>query len=143
MNTLARRILLGFSKDREEISLTISVYLNILSMFLRSCLSRFVMAGVAFSVFYWLAFVVLSLSPVGLVGSKIWLMYTDDYRILAAQFALVIVFSGLVLYTVRIYQVGKFIELRYIDEDILFSDDQVKNFEDILRGELTDSGQYK
>jgi hypothetical protein len=135
MNTLARRIFLGFSKDRDHISLTISIYLNIISMFMRSCLSRFVMIGIAFSVFYWLAFVVLSLSPQGLVGSKIWLMYTDEYRIMAAYFALSIVFAGLALYLVRIYQMGKFIERRYIDEDILFSEDQVKNFEDILRRE--------
>jgi hypothetical protein len=93
------------------------------------------MIGIAFSVFYWLAFVVLSLSPQGLVGSKIWLMYTDEYRIMAAYFALSIVFAGLALYLVRIYQMGKFIERRYIDEDILFSEDQVKNFEDILRRE--------
>jgi hypothetical protein len=136
MKTVIRRIFLGFNRDREEISLTISIYLNILSMFMRSCLSRLVMIGIAFSVFYWLAFVVLSLSPSGLVGSRIWLLYADEYRIMAAYFALIIVFVGFGLYMLRIYQMGKFIERRFIDEDIFFSEDQVKDFEDIIRCEL-------
>lgn len=132
MNTLIRRITLGFRKDREEMSLTISMYLNILSMFLKRALSNFVMMGIAFSVFYWLAFVVFSLSPMDTVGSKFWLLYTDEYRQIAAKFAILIVFAGASLYMTRVYQVGKFMERRYIEEDILFSEAQMRNLEKML-----------
>jgi len=132
MNTFIRRITLGLRKDREEMSLTITMYLNILSMFLKRCLSNFVMGAIALSVLYWLAFAVLSLSPMDNIGSKLWLIYTDENRILAAKFAILTVFSGALLYLIRVYQVGKFIEHRYIEEDILFSEAQMRNLERFL-----------
>lgn len=135
MNTFIRRITLGLRKDREEMSLTITMYLNILSMFLKRCLSNFVMLGVALSVFYWLAFVVFSLSPADTVGSKFWLLYTDEYRMIGAKFAIMVVISGAILYLMRIYQIGKFMERRYIDEDILFSEAQMRNLEQMLKDE--------
>jgi hypothetical protein len=97
------------------------------------------MAGVAISVFYWLAFVVFSLSPADTVGSKFWLMYTDEYRIIAAKFAILIVITGALLYLTRIYQVGKFMERRYIEEDILFSEAQMRNLEQMLKEEEKDN----
>lgn len=132
MKNFIRRMSIGFRKDREELSLTISVYLNMVLIAMRGFLKNAVMIGIIGSIVYWLGYLTMSLSPNSMLTSSIWMIYTEGDRNLAAQLSLGTVLAGAFLYAFRIYEIGRFVEKRYIEEDILFSDEQVKTYSDIL-----------
>lgn len=110
MNTFIRRVLVGFSRDREDSRTTLSLYFNILLIALRKTLKNLTFFGVIVSVAYWLGYMTFSLSPAISLKLQLWGIYSPDARDWAAKGALLVITCAGVLYLNRLYMLGKFAE---------------------------------
>ena len=115
MNTFIRRVLIGFSRDREDSRTTLSLYFNILLIALRKTLKNLTFFGVILSVAYWLGYLAFSTSPAISLRLEIWGIYSPEARDAAAIAALVVMSCAAILYLNRLYMLGKFAE--EVDDD--------------------------
>lgn len=110
MKTFLRRVLIGFTKDREDSRTTLSLYFNILLIALRKTLKNLTFFGVILSVAYWLGYLTFGMSPAISLKLEICGVYSPQAREIAAITALVVMSCAAFLYLNRLYMLGKFAE---------------------------------